>query len=1499
MDEEAADAKQALDRRNEIVTSSIRDMAQELGLAQSEVKEAFETFDLAAALQKQVEQVEPWKELYNKVVDGFIQDARAQHEELKDLMADVEASTRVFGPRGDMAAIGSTNRFRRAVEPIDAEARRLAEDRTRIAVTFPEGSQGYELALNTDKSVEEIRAILEEAEALKVLFRDLEISLDNMDASKARKALEEATALARQLEQLEKLEASRGQQAALLDKLRISKEAYELEQQTQQILRQNDAITREQAETEARKLLSIRAQTDALNEQYQVNARIQDLKDNLNRDEKELRVLWEALAISKEEYQITKEMLRLRAEYGLQLDDETRALAERNLRLQEGLETAESIAEAYDQVPGGSPGRRGRLELQQDAFGNLRERTREFGDQLKDVWADVFTSFVDEGIDAFDIITDYFRDRARQNFRDVLDTLLTPDANSPFGAATPGINGPSPVSAISLRDLFFGQDNRGPIVGQDGTQVTGDPFATPAPRRGLSTQQVAQGAAVGLNIYQGYQQNGTAGALNSAAQTLAASSPQGALAILGGQIGLAVANEIDGNGANETTAAFGQFFGAIGGLIAGLTSKRSNFTGVSITDLRQGRVINADQRDNSEESTANRQLSERIGTTVAQTLGSVLNITGGSLRDNRNTSYREDLLNVDVGSRDGIQIGFQGQDGRPKAGRTFESSEAGARDAIEYAFQLAFDQVEGGTQSLVEFAKAALDAGQGVEGMVEGLQNIQTALDYNKEPVSDLVTRLNDINEAFDLADAASKSAGGIDSLNLDAERNQALGRVATDFDDQIRADRLAIDSSIQGQAEALFDSQIDRLSDAKALSDEVGGSFKRALEVIALNRSELTQFIEQAATSPEAFLDLTEALSAVSDQAAKAGVDLATVSAALKLAGEDAAAAFDERVRTDRLAVDSPLQAQAEALLEGQIARLRDANALSAQVGGGDQRTADVIGLNTAELAEFINQAAEGPDTFLQLSDALNAVSERAAEAGVDLGAVSTALEAARKEAASSFDDAQESRLVQSTNDVAFRYNEIIKAQKDLVEQARSLGANVDLVQRANAAERQAFLDGLSDEDRIELGDALGLLEDNLGRTAYLLSSLNQAFSDQVLSADETAAEAQQLADQWRSIHDSLDQGIEQIFDRYRPGTLAEQSEQLRGEFFAADARARDGSLSIEDRQQAAAEALRAGESLLGVERQLGFTSTYFDTIFNQVTERLGSLQDLVNEEGNSQQTRADSAEATATALNDLYQALNQPSVEVPELINIQTQLAEANQHLSGQADAVLSLLDEYIRSRQSSDGLAAQADQILSVLDGQITADQLGVGATTLATAANDNGGANVVGFAGANQTAVVAATIGQVLSLKQTLAGQGRTANETASQALSVDRDILEVLSAMRSEESQRQIDVIQSFVDAAPQFQQAGQPAGQPSFDDQRANQQLVQAVEQMRDALATAVNEASASNAAANEDVIKGLNNRVSTLERAVDEAHDTLKRIETHLKTGSALTTGAATGTGG
>lgn len=656
-----------------------------------------------------------------------------------------------------------------------------------------------------------------------------------------------------------------------------------------------------------------------------------------------------------------------------------------------------------------------------------------------------------------------------------------------------------------------------------------------------------------------------------------------------------------------------------------------------------------------------------------------------------------------------IQSGFKGVDQTlSKVASALSSTSLSAQTVIDSLGTIK-SALEFGEEPPSAFAEAlktvskvfgeAIDAAKGLGTAISDLVDVQIealgkiASSFDK----DIDKRIREIRapesqQAIDLLDEQLRRISDATAIN-EAIAKAAAARSAAAATPQTGAGRFAsggfggdifrglqnrlgeFGASLSGAQTAIGQAATatENLTDA---ANDNSAAAARLAKVNELNQAEWEQFIKSAGATPESLQAVSDALASISGRAAELGIDLETLSAQFSEVRSGLAAAFDKDVEAQRLSLVAPQQSRALALIEQQTARFDAARAVSADAADEQARLNRVIALNTAEWQEFIKQASSTPEA---LNDAASAIERFAAEAaalGADPSLLNRQVADARSQLAGEFNQDVAERLLAVANPTLAQFNALLREQQTRIQTAQTLGANVSGAERLNALERQKFFEGLSDDQKLELGDFLGQIEDLSGIFAVTLQEFigsAQAASD---SLGEVVEQYDEAASDWEQINKGLGDTLEQLKVEFAPGNLQNQLTAARVRFDDAVARSRDVTLSDAERRDAARNVGSLGGDVLRIARSLLGTSDQFGAVFKSVTDEIAATQ----ASGLTAQTEAlanrDAAKQSDEAIGNILKALEQPTLSLPVLKEQRDRLVSIDDTSARQ----IELLDQLI---------------------------------------------------------------------------------------------------------------------------------------------------------------------------------------------------------------------------
>lgn len=659
--------------------------------------------------------------------------------------------------------------------------------------------------------------------------------------------------------------------------------------------------------------------------------------------------------------------------------------------------------------------------------------------------------------------------------------------------------------------------------------------------------------------------------------------------------------------------------------------------------------------------------------------------------------------------------------------------------AIDRALQLAIDGVlEGGDELLSSVARAFATAKVPADELLDSIAGIASILEATKPPTSDFIEALEEINDTFQRArDLAGAYSGALQDLN--AAQLEVLEATARAFDDSIAEQLRRINDPLAQDALDLAESQQLRLREAEELNaaltaaaqllqnagtrpatqatvtaafgqtgfrfdslprelrdvitqsvtsgassqsvaqtitDQAADAQERLNAVIELNTAEWRQFIEQAANSPEAFRAAAAAIEELREQSADLPIDFEALTQTLEQVRAALAVEFDASQEDRLLQLTDPLQAQFQQIFEQQQDFFESARALSTSPDDLEERLAREGAITTETLRQLIEQSGTTQEALLAATEALERFAEEAAAAGADTQLLLRQIETARLALADQQDEDSVDRILRLVSAPSAELRALLQRQRQQVEQAQGIGANVELVQRANALELEQFLDALSDADLASLGDVFGLITEQVGRLPVVLLELDDAFDRFVDQREDEIRRLNALGERGQGLAEQADEFADRIRRQFSGRSPIEEFRDVRGELLEQLNRSRDSSLEDDARLDASELGLSLSEELLqSIERTFGGLSQAgverdallaiveeFEAINTDISERAFSLEEALEREFD--------------VLVDIRDALQS---DAP---NVSDQIANAlsSGQLNALPDVVRSLLLEFV---------------------------------------------------------------------------------------------------------------------------------------------------------------------------------------------------------------------------
>lgn len=541
-----------------------------------------------------------------------------------------------------------------------------------------------------------------------------------------------------------------------------------------------------------------------------------------------------------------------------------------------------------------------------------------------------------------------------------------------------------------------------------------------------------------------------------------------------------------------------------------------------------------------------------------------------------------------------------------------------------------------------ELAQAQLDtlealAGRFDEDTEEATRRLtdpllQDALDLAEEQVRRLgdAQRLNDeILSAIAALNASTSTQaqagafGGAGGFGFGRSLEDILGREARELVEQS-----ATGSGVSNSVDAIA---------AQAEAQE------RLRKIIELNTQELIAFVRSAGDTPDAFRAVTAAIAELRTGAQDLGVDFEDLEAALESLRSGFASEFDSGERRRRLEIESPLTLQAEELIDAQIAIIASANAIGGTQQELSARLQRTFEINALEIERFIEGAASTPDAIAEIVAALETLRDRADEIGLTVSQIDQLSAGAISGAGDGFLESINKSFLELTNEPLSRFTALLENQERLVETAQRFaqlqpgrfGGLPTIVQNLNALERERFLEGLSEEDKLELGAFVGLIEDYGGRIAVVTTELRDTLNTTVTEVEEEIGRLSDVVEDATSRANALLDARQGIEDRFFPGSPEEQFRSVERRLEDAFRRAQAGDESaFEDLPDLASQFVDRASSVFGA-------NTDFVEARDRALEILTQAEELERARATEAQNQIDIMEADLEVSRNILKSL------------------------------------------------------------------------------------------------------------------------------------------------------------------------------------------------------------------------------------------------------------------
>lgn len=477
-----------------------------------------------------------------------------------------------------------------------------------------------------------------------------------------------------------------------------------------------------------------------------------------------------------------------------------------------------------------------------DSAEKLFEPMKNALDEIQSSFSTMLRSVLDDGLDGFGDFTD----KVKSIFKDMIAQMATvalvnpvivPVVSSIGGMMGVNIGG---VGGMTSMGGGAGGAGGGGMLGQAGSLL-----ATGSSLGGLfgTASGGIVGSINGFGAQMGFGNLFTPGAGWSAGWTSAS---------LGSTLGAAGLGYLGGSmlgniGGNTTGGGIGGALGATAGMLIGgpvgaiiggaLGGTAGGFFGNSQPSNQSAGAtfnpITGYRYSEGNKTSANIEGREALVDAILQAANALTDVTGGSLNSR---------VNVDVGSRDGIQYVVGGVSGRVGVGD--------AEGALTNITSLLADQLQGIPADL----QRAID-NIDFSDIEQAFTDLEFAVAYTNgtlfetgESTTQAAQAIEAINAQFDELSTQAQRLG-LSLGPLEDARQQQIAQLTTDFNDSILAQISAIEDPLNYQMDALLEAQEQRVKEAEAL-----GADMVALEKLA--GLERLQAMQQYTSSLQDLLD-------------------------------------------------------------------------------------------------------------------------------------------------------------------------------------------------------------------------------------------------------------------------------------------------------------------------------------------------------------------------------------------------------------------------------------------------------------------------------------------------------------------------------------------------------------------------------------------------------------------------------------------------------------------
>jgi tape measure domain-containing protein len=917
---------------------------------------------------------------------------------------------------------------------------------------------------------------------------------------------------------------------------------------------------------------------------------------------------------------------------------------------------------------------------------------------------DFWTDFSERGFDAFDDLGDAFKDMFQRLQADILRAVFDPVYQAIRSAITQGFDG-----------MGAGAGKAG---GGGGVFDLIGSFFNNKPGNGVSDMLGSMKKFDLGNLFGG--KGGVMGGLGQIGQGFA-------YAQIGASIGDAVTNAL-GIKHYEKNAGIGSMIGGgagfllggpvgagigafLGNVIGGLFGKESNHAATMMADSSGVLKGSYDHKATSETIGAVEAAAARIG-------------EGQQLLRDMGADLTTWISALKLGTRDKSGLALNGQTNIDRYG--INSNSVGDPEELAmFALRKVLEGAVFDNGVLNAVNKGMLEAGKPVEAIFDALGKLSDILPHTQEALSQWGQALANLHDVFtDLRIGAEGSASALAAI--DGAQREAVASLAKLFRDDIKTQLRALQDPLGAAFAELIKIQTDRLNDAAALQFAGGGVGVNMKKVERLNGVETGAFLDKelfgklprmsqlTSEWDQALRQLGDTMRQLITAANDNEAALDQLAEAQGRAVTQIARAFGQSVNEARRQLADPVGFGFDQLLAAQAQRLKDADAIAA--AGGRVNMDGVMKLNTLEMRQFVNAALEGAQSLEDLNAVFDKLMSRAQAAGEATAPLLHVFDKIKSGMRRDFNADLADQIAELRNPTLAALRGLLEQQQARLDQARALGANVVAAERLNALEIQDFFKNLSADQKRELGDYLGLIDDFTGKIAVVLTKLNDELGRRIDDVDalreQTLANVETLNQASRAIAD-VRQGLA---DRYGAQTPLDSVRDLRARFQNQAALAKTGDVDALSQLPALAQ------QFIEASRNLYGSTTTFRSDYDMVQQALAGAQESADIGAYVGQLVADGLDRQHQLLEKIRDILQDPAPQLDALARLEGRLDAGNA-------VVATLLGEYLSLAAQQAGQDLDLQALYQSAIANAGADPFAVNPGAAAPANNNSaaGGAN----------------------------------------------------------------------------------------------------------------------------------------------------------------------------